>query len=245
MSTGKEQWDSSHGGPDCPRQTLLCNRVSGCQCCWAASGLSRGVCITHTHRGTLTLADQQAQAPQVLVSDQTAPPSGWSWHTPNVSTGSGHLPTQLVPSPPGGEAPCAPSHTLPLCGSSGLLSAFQSWSPLGPPPPQLVLSRSSLPCPRVAFLKHCVHPVTFLLRTPEFQNQEEFKSLSQPSHPFCIFSLTNSLCSLRHCLSLAVRCRFPLVPFTRLSSEPASHCFLQEAFTDAPAFPASHCAVNP
>lgn len=64
VSTGKEQWDSSHGGPDCPRPTLLCNRVSGCQCCWAASGLSRGVCITHTHRGTLTLADQQAQAPK-------------------------------------------------------------------------------------------------------------------------------------------------------------------------------------
>lgn len=123
MSPGKEQGPSPLG-PDRPRPTLLCTRVSGCQCCWASSVGSRG----RHPRGTPTLARCNLGSAEQL-SGQTAPPSGRA----NVSTtAGGHTAAWGGGSPTSGRGPVPQAiPTLPFspsggCHSSGLLSPLLS-----------------------------------------------------------------------------------------------------------------------
>lgn len=148
--------------------------------------------------GPLTLADPQRRLPSAGVWSDGCPQRTalahpkqrfHPWPSPHTACS---LPCLLSR----GEAPCAPSHSvppdqsphwrqphpLPPCDSSGLLSPLLSKAGLlGPPPPQLVPCRS-LPCPRAAFPKHRSHPDTVLLRTPQFQNRERSSKALGSTH---------------------------------------------------------------
>lgn len=136
---GREQGPSPLG-PDHPHPTLLCTRVSGCQCCWASSVGSRG-----GHPRAPPPSRTAAGAPQSSCLVKQLPPVDEPMFPPQLAN------TQQ----PGGGSPTDPP-ILPLVGLSQLgpplSSAFQSWFLLAPPRPQLLPSVPEWPFQSTALI---------------------------------------------------------------------------------------------